>query len=139
MIVFFKEIQFARLRATNKNAKNEKGANLKELPRTYKLPQSALDESVEGGVKLSKTCLPPVGPPCHPKILEKGWPPQRHCFPTIGKDVSPHQMEKESPSHVDTFLRGTPWKEHVVRHQVKVANGLNSILPPQHVDAQLHT
>ena len=72
MIVFFKEIQFARLRATNKNAKNEKGANLKELPRPYKLPQSALAESVEGGVKLSKTCLPTVGPPCHRKILEKG-------------------------------------------------------------------
>ena len=52
--------------------KMQKGANLKELPRPYKLPQSALAESVEGGVKLSKTCLPTVGPPCHRKILEKG-------------------------------------------------------------------
>ena len=52
--------------------KDEKRTNLKELPRPHKPPQSALAESVEGGVKMSKTCLLPVGPPCLPKILEEG-------------------------------------------------------------------
>ena len=47
-------------------------------------------------------------------------------------------MEKESPSHTDTFFRGPLWEEHVIRHQVKVADGLNGVLSPQHVDAQLH-
>ena len=67
-----KTIQLARLQATNNSAKDEKRTNLKELPRPHKLPQSALAESVEGGVKISKTCLLPVDPPCLPKILEEG-------------------------------------------------------------------
>ena len=48
-------------------------------------------------------------------------------------------MEKESPSHTNTFLHGPLWEEHVIRHQVKVANGLSGVLPPQHVNAQLDT
>ena len=46
-------------------------------------------------------------------------------------------MEKESPSHTNTFLHGPLWEEHVIRHQVKVANGLSGVLPPQHVETQL--
>ena len=49
--------------------------NLKELPRPYKLPQSAPAESVKGGVKIRKTCLPLVSLPCFPKISEEGEPP----------------------------------------------------------------
>ena len=71
-MIVFKTIQLARLQATNNSAKDEKRINLKELPRPHKLPQSALAECVEGGVKISKTCLLPVGPPCLPKILEEG-------------------------------------------------------------------
>ena len=48
-------------------------------------------------------------------------------------------MEKESPSHADTFLRGPLWEGHVIRNQVDIVDGLSRVLPPQHVDAQLHT
>ena len=41
----------------------------------YKLPQDALAMSVEGKVKIGKTCLPPVGPPCLSKVLKEGQPP----------------------------------------------------------------
>jgi len=57
---------------TNKKEKNKKRINLKELPRPRKLPQSAPAKSVEGGVKISKTCLPLVGPPYLSKVLEEG-------------------------------------------------------------------
>ena len=67
----FKIVQFARLQATSGSIKSKKRTGLKELPRPHKLPQSALVESVEGGVKISKTCLPPIGPLCLPKILEE--------------------------------------------------------------------
>ena len=69
-MIVFKTVQFARLQTTSGSVKSKKRNDLKELPRPYKLPQSALAESVKGGVKISKTCLPPVGPPCLPKILE---------------------------------------------------------------------
>ena len=52
--------------------KDEKKTNLKELPRPHKFLQGVLVESVEGGVKISKTCLPLVGPLCLPKFLEEG-------------------------------------------------------------------
>ena len=71
-MIAFKTIQLVRLQATNKSAKNERRTNLKELPRPYKLLQNALAESVEGGVKISKTCLPLVGPSCLSKVLEEG-------------------------------------------------------------------
>ena len=48
-------------------------------------------------------------------------------------------MEKESPSHTDTFLRDPLWEEHVIQHQVKVANGLSGGLSPQHVNALQYT
>ena len=48
-------------------------------------------------------------------------------------------MEKESPNHTDAFLCGSLWEEHVIQHQVKIANGLIGILPPQNVIAQLDT
>ena len=68
----FKTVQFARLQVTSENVNSEKRTNLKELPRPHKLPQGASVDSVEVGVKISKTCLPPVGPLCLPTILEKG-------------------------------------------------------------------
>ena len=70
-----KIIQFVRLQATNENARNGKKTNLKELPRPHKLPQGALTKSVEGRVKIDKTCLPPVGPPCICKVSKEGQPP----------------------------------------------------------------
>jgi len=87
-----KIIQFARLQATNENARNGKRTNLKKLPRPYKLPQDTPAESVEGGVKIGQTCLPPVGPLCLSKVLKDGQPPQGHHLPTIGKEVSSQQM-----------------------------------------------
>ena len=72
-----------------RNAKNEKRTNLKEFPRPHKMPQRAPAESVKARVKLSKTCLPLVGPLCHSKVLKEGQPPQRHYLPTIGKEVGP--------------------------------------------------
>ena len=42
-----KIIQFARLQATNENARNGKRTNLKELPRPQKLSQGTQVESVE--------------------------------------------------------------------------------------------
>ena len=42
-----KIIQFARLQATNKNARNGKRTNLMELPRPQKLLQGAQVEGVE--------------------------------------------------------------------------------------------
>ena len=69
----FKTVQFVKLQATNENTRDGKRTNFfKELPRPHKLPQSAPAESVEGEVKISKTCLPLVGSPCLPKILEEG-------------------------------------------------------------------
>ena len=59
------------LQATSESAKNGKKTNLKEFPRPYKLPQSALSENVEGGVKIGKTCLPLVSPLCLSKVLER--------------------------------------------------------------------
>ena len=52
-----------------KIAKKEKR---EKLPSPHKLLQGAPAKSVEGGVKISKTCLPPVCPLCLPKILEEG-------------------------------------------------------------------
>ena len=46
-------------------------------------------------------------------------------------------MKKESPSHMDTFLHGPLWEEHVIQHQVKVMNGLHGVFPSQHVNSQL--
>ena len=46
-------------------------------------------------------------------------------------------MEKEGPSHTNTFLCGPLQEEHVILHQVKLTNGLSGVLPPQHVKAQL--
>ena len=71
-MIIFKTVQFARLQATSESAKNERGIDLKELPRPQKLPQSALAKSVKGEVKISKACLPPIGPLCLPKVLEGG-------------------------------------------------------------------
>ena len=68
----FKTVQFVKLQATSGSVKSKKRTGLKEFPRPHKLPQSAPAESVEGEVKISQTCLPPIGPPCHPKILEEG-------------------------------------------------------------------
>ena len=68
-MIVFKKIQFARLQATSKSAMI---TNLKKLPSPHKLLQGAPAKSVEGGVKISKTCLPPVCPLCLPKILEEG-------------------------------------------------------------------
>ena len=65
-------IQFARLQATSGSVKSKKRTDLKELPRPHKLPQGASVDSVEHGVKISKTCLPPVGSLCLPTVLEKG-------------------------------------------------------------------
>ena len=59
-----KIIQFARLQAISEKAKNGKRTNLKELLRLHKLLQGAPAESVDGGEKIGKTCLPPVGSPC---------------------------------------------------------------------------
>ena len=67
--IVFKTIQFARLQATSESAKI---TNLNELPRPQKLPQSVSAESVKGGVKISKTCLPLVSLLCLPKVLEGG-------------------------------------------------------------------
>jgi len=138
-MIVFKTIQFARLQAINNSAKDEKRTNLKKLPRRHKLPQGTPTESVKGGVKISKTCLPPIDPLCLSKVLEKGWPPQRHRLHTIGKEVGPQQVEKESPNYTDAFLCSPLWEEHVIRHQVEVGDGLSSVLPPQHVNAQLDT
>ena len=71
-IIIFKIVEFARLQTTIESVKNEKRMDLKELPRPHKLPQSALAESVKGGVRISRTCLPLVGPPCLAKVLEEG-------------------------------------------------------------------
>ena len=68
-MIAIKTIQFARLQATNKSAKNENITNLKELPRLHKLSQGASAESVEGGVKIGKTCLPLIGPLSLSKVL----------------------------------------------------------------------
>ena len=70
-MIIFKTIQFARLQATSESARKGKRSNLKELPRPHKLPQSAPVKSVVGGVKISKTCLPLVGPPYLSKVLEE--------------------------------------------------------------------
>ena len=67
-----KIIQFARLQATSENARNGKRTNLKELPRLHKLLQGEPVESVDGGEKIGKICLPLVGPPCLSKVLKKG-------------------------------------------------------------------
>ena len=84
-MTIYKTIQFTRLRATNEDVRNGKRTNLKKLPRPHKLPQGASTESVEGGVKIGETCLPPIGRLCISKVLEKGQPPQRHRLPTISK------------------------------------------------------
>ena len=63
-ITVFKTTQFARLKATSEKVKSGKRIDLKDLPMPHKLLQSAPVESVEGGVKISKTCLPLVGPSC---------------------------------------------------------------------------
>ena len=42
----------------------------------------------------------------------------------------PQQVEKESPSHMDTLLSGPLWEERVIQHQVEVTDGLNGVLPP---------
>ena len=125
-----KIIQFVRLQATNENARNEKRTNLEELPRPHKLPQSAPVKSVEGGVKINKTCLPPIGLPCLSKVLKEDQPPQRHRLATIDKEVSPQQVKQESPSHMDTLFCGPLWEKHVIRHQVEVADGLSGVFPP---------
>ena len=127
-------IQFAKLQIIKENARNRKRTNLKELPRPHKLPQGALAESVEGGVKIGKTCLLPVGPLCLSKVLKESQPPQRHRLPTIGKDVSPQQVKKESPSHTDTLFHSPLREKHVIQHQVKVADGLSGVIPHQHVE-----
>ena len=129
-MVIFKTIQYIRLQATSKNAKKRKRTNLKDLPRAHKLPQSAPTESVKGGVKIGKICLPLVGPLCLSKDLKKGQPPQKHRFPTIGKEVSSQQMRKEDPSHLDALLHNPLWKKHVVQHQVEAIDGLSGLLPP---------
>ena len=116
-----------------KNVKNGKRTNLKELPRPHKLPQGPPIKRVEGGVKIGKTCLPLVGPSCLSKVLEMGQPPQGHHLPTIGKEVSPQQVKKEGPNHLDALLHGPLWEMHVIHHQVEVADGLSGVLPPQHV------
>ena len=66
-MIVFKKIQFAKTKS-----KNAKINNLKELPKPHNLPQGVSAKNVKGGVKISKTCLPSFGPPCLPKILEKG-------------------------------------------------------------------
>ena len=104
--------------------------NLKELLMPHKLPQGAPTESVEGGVKIGKTCLPLVGPPCLSKVLKDGQSPQRHHLPTIDKEVSPQQVKKESPSHTDTLLSSPLWEKHIIWHQVEVLDGLSGVLPP---------
>ena len=71
-VVVFKIVQFTRLQAISETIKSERRTDLKELPRPHKLPQSAPTESVEGGEKISKTCLPLVGLLRLPKILEGG-------------------------------------------------------------------
>lgn len=71
-VTICKIIQFSRLQATNENARNGKRTNLKELLRPYTLSQSTLAKSVKGGVKISKTCLPPVGLLCLSKVLKEG-------------------------------------------------------------------
>ena len=71
-MIIFKTVQFARLQTTSESAKNERGTDLKELPRPYKLLQSSSAKSVEDKVKISETCLPPVGPPCLSKAQEEG-------------------------------------------------------------------
>ena len=92
----FKTVQFARLQAIGGSVKSKKRTDLKELPRPYKLPQKALAESVKGGVKISKTCLPLVS-----------WKRVSHLKDTtIGKEVGPHQVEKKSLSHTNTFFHG---------------------------------
>ena len=81
--------------------------------------------------------LPPVDPLCLSKVLKEGQPPQRHHLPTIGKELSPQQMKKESPTNTDMLLCSPLREKHVIRHQVKIANGLSGVLPPQHVETQL--
>jgi len=73
--VRYEMVQFARLQATNKNRRDGKRTNLKELPRPHKLPQGALAKSIKGRVKIGQTCLPLVGPPCICKVLKEGQPP----------------------------------------------------------------
>ena len=82
---------------------------------------------------------PPVGLLCLFKVLKKGQTPQGYHFPTIGEEVSSQQVQKEGPSHMDILLCSPLWEKHVIRHQVKVANGLSGVLPPQHVKTQLDT
>ena len=91
-MTIYKTIQFARLQATNEDARNGKRTNLKKLPRSHKLPQGASTENVKGGVKIGEACLPLIGPQCISKVLENGQPPQRHRLPTIGKEVSSQQV-----------------------------------------------
>lgn len=69
-MIVSKMIQFARLQATNENAKNGKTSDLKELSRPHKLLQGALAKSVKGGVKVNETCLPSIGPLCLSKVLK---------------------------------------------------------------------
>ena len=71
-ITVFKITQLARLQATSESAKNEKITNLKELPRSHKLLQGDLAESIKSGVEIGKTCLPSVGPPYLSKVLKEG-------------------------------------------------------------------
>ena len=82
----FKTVQFARLQAIGGSVKSKKRTDLKELPRPYKLPQKALAESVKGGVKISKTCLPLVS-----------WKRVSHLKDTtIGKEVAPIKWRKKA-------------------------------------------
>ena len=68
-----KMIQFSKLQATNENTRDGKRTNFfKELPRPRKLLQGAPAKSVEDRVKIGKTCLPPICPPCIYKILKEG-------------------------------------------------------------------
>jgi len=78
MIVYkmtvFKMIQFARLQTTIENSRNGKRTNFKELPRPHKLLQGAPAKSVKDRVKIGKTCLPLVSPPCLYKVLKEDLP-----------------------------------------------------------------
>ena len=65
----------ARLQATNENKRDGNRTNLKELPRPHKLLQGAPAKSVVARVKIGKTCLPPIGPPCIYKVFKKSQPP----------------------------------------------------------------
>ena len=139
-MIVFKKIQFARLQATSKSAMI---TNLKKLPSPHKLLQGAPAKSVEGGVKISKTCLPPVCPLCLPKILEEGlyaflksWKVwvvshhllMRHCKVAFaGEQVEPlHHLIGASP----TSIRGW-WlqkRRDVIRFMIQVKFEENDIV-----------